>query len=156
MPAVASTWLIAQQCDNGGFRISLTDTGTSCTANTQADLDATSFALMALAASEDDSDATVDAFEDGLNYVLDQQAADGSFGTGNGNSTGLAASVVRGVGDAPDANKAAAFIVSNSATHERRRRRRDRAEQGGRRRREGKRSRPRRPARRSNAPRLRR
>jgi len=113
VPAQALTWLRNQQCDNGGFRSSYEDDAPTCTANAQSDLDATSFALLALAASGDESAATDEAFADGLDFVLDLQADDGSFASGNGNSTGLAASVLRSVGDAPDANRAAAFVMNS-------------------------------------------
>ena len=122
VPAAALTWLRKQQCANGGFRSNFGNavletegaaTNTSCAANSETDLDATTFALLALAASGDESDATVNAFLDGLDYLVSQQADNGSFANGNGNSTGLAASLLRGVGDAPDANLAAKYVIDN-------------------------------------------
>ena len=86
-PSKSVDYLLLQQCPAGGFRIQLADT--QCANNADADLDATSFALMALRTLGDD-----DAFDDGAAYLLSQQTADGGFG-GNANSTGLAGSVLQ-------------------------------------------------------------
>ncbi|HVV37288.1 MAG TPA: hypothetical protein VHC63_11840 [Acidimicrobiales bacterium] len=105
-PAQAVNYLLLQQCPNGGFRSELADT--KCTDNAKADLDATSFALMALAV-QDESSAVTDAIDAGVADVKAAQMTNGSFGD-NANSSGLAASVLRGLGEAPTANKAATFV----------------------------------------------
>ncbi|HVT78762.1 MAG TPA: hypothetical protein VHD87_17105 [Acidimicrobiales bacterium] len=111
-PAQAVSYLLLQQCPNGGFRSELADT--KCTDNAKADLDATSFALMALAV-QDESSAVTNAVNAGVADLKAAQTNDGAFG-GNANSSGLAASVLRGLGDAPTANKAATFVKSLQLT----------------------------------------
>ena len=106
VPAKAVDFLLLQQCPNGGFRVELA--ATKCTDNAKADLDASSFALLAL---DDVASSTVvdAAFDAGLDYLEAQQKPNASFDD-NANSTGLAASLLRAVGNAPDANKAASFV----------------------------------------------
>jgi hypothetical protein len=115
-PAASVEYLLLQQCGNGGFRETLGDT--KCTDNTKASADATSFALMALDAL--DSTAPVDAALDGgADYLAASQHANGSFAGASGesaNSTGLASAVLRGLGDAPRANKGATFVKSIQLT----------------------------------------
>jgi prenyltransferase beta subunit len=112
-PAASVTYLLLQQCPNGGFRETLGDT--QCTDNTKASADATSFALMALG-TVDASDAVSTAADKGVDYLAAAQGSNGAFkGAGNAdsaNSSGLAAAVLRGFGDAPRANKAATYVKS--------------------------------------------
>ena len=116
-PAAAVNYLLLQQCPNGGFREALGDT--QCTDNTKASPDATSFALMALTVV-DESDAVDTGIDKGSDYLATAQGTSGAFkGAGNAdsaNSSGLAAAVLRGLGDAPRANKAAGFVKSVQLT----------------------------------------
>lgn len=107
VPANAVTWLLAQQCPNGGFRTDYSDDLPSCTSDDDADLDGTSFALLALAVStlNEAQQAKVDA---GLEYLLDNQGEDNLIG--NANSSGVAASALRTHGLIPDANTIAAAV----------------------------------------------
>ena len=115
-PTTAVNYLLLQQCANGGFRETLGDT--KCADNSKASADATSFALMALDAL--DSSTAVDAALDaGADYLASVQATSGAFTGAAGesaNSTGLAGSVLRGLGDAPRANKGATFVKSVQLT----------------------------------------
>lgn len=106
VPGKAVEFLLLQQCPSGGFRVALAST--QCADNTKADLDATSFALLALQ-SLTSATATDAAFDRGVDYLLTKFNANGSF-SDNANSTGLAASLLRAAGDSPRANKAAAFV----------------------------------------------
>jgi prenyltransferase beta subunit len=112
-PAAAVNYLLLQQCPNGGFRETLGDA--KCTDTTKASADATSFALMALDVV-DLSDAVDAAIDAGAGYLASVQGANGAFkGAGNSdsaNSSGLAGAVLRGLGDAPRANKAATYVKS--------------------------------------------
>jgi hypothetical protein len=112
VPAKAVEFLLLQQCPNGGFRVQVATT--QCTDDTKADLDGTSFAVMALE-SVDSSDAVDAAFGDAVDYLLSKQNQDASFDD-NANSTGLAASVLRSVGEAPLANKAASYVKTLQLT----------------------------------------
>lgn len=112
VPAKAVEFLLLQQCPNGGFRVELATT--QCADNAKANLDATSFAVMAL--SEVNTSATIDtAFDKGVAYVAGLQKANSSFAD-NANSTGLAATTLRAAGDAPRANRAASFVKTLQLT----------------------------------------
>ena len=110
-PGAAVDYLLLQQCPAGGFRIQLA--ATQCTNDASADLDATSFALMALRALGTAGDE--DAFDDGVAFLRAEQQSNGGFGD-NANSTGLGASVLRDSGYAADADEAAAFVRSLQLT----------------------------------------
>jgi hypothetical protein len=115
-PAAAVNYLLLQQCPNGGFREVLADT--KCTDDTKASADATSFALMALTVV-DESNAVDAAIDSGVGYLDGAQGSSGAFkgaGGDSANSTGLASSALRGLGDAPRANKGATFVKSVQLT----------------------------------------
>jgi hypothetical protein len=116
-PAPAVNYLLLQQCPNGGFRETLGDA--QCTDNTKASPDATSFALMALV-GVDESDAVNTAVDNGIGYLAAAQGTNGAFkgagATDSANSSGLAGADLRGLGDAPRANKAASFVQSLQLT----------------------------------------
>jgi hypothetical protein len=120
VPAAAVTFLLAQQCPAGGFRLSY-DTGDACTSDASIDTDATSFALQAMRAVR--SSASVDrATNDAVAYLVNRQGSDGSFsGTGptggsNANSSGLAAAALRAAARVAEANDAAAYVESLQLT----------------------------------------
>jgi hypothetical protein len=113
IPSTAVTWLLAQQCANGGFRTDYAE-GATCTDNADANADGTSFALYALklATLTVAQDAKID---DALDYLLSLEA-DGTNLIGNANSSGLAASALRAFGLVPDANDVAAGVAGLQLT----------------------------------------
>ncbi|MBA2608708.1 MAG: hypothetical protein H0U92_07210, partial [Actinobacteria bacterium] len=113
IPASSVTWLLAQQCANGGFRTDYAE-GVACTDNADANADGTSFALFALkrATLTQAQDAKID---DALDYLLSLEA-DGTNLIGNANSSGLAASALRSFGLVPDANDVAAGVAALQLT----------------------------------------
>jgi hypothetical protein len=116
VPAAAVSFLISQQCPAGGFRLDYSS-GDACTSNASIDTDATSFAVQALLAAPA-STAVSTAATNGVTWLLDKQAGNGSFaGSGptavaNANSTGLAAAALRAAGRFAAANEAATFVES--------------------------------------------
>ena len=100
-----------QQCPNGGFRLALGDA--QCTENAQADPDSTALAVQALIAAGGHLGVVK-----GLDYLVGNQAADGSFGGGksteaaNANSTGLAGQALLAGGRSAAARKAVNFLRS--------------------------------------------
>lgn len=112
VPANAIAWLLAQQCPNGGFRTDYSE-GVACTSDDEADIDGTSFALLALKVSTL-TEAQQDQVADGLDFLLGEQDNDNLIG--NANSSGLAASALRTHGLIPDANDVAAAIETLQLT----------------------------------------
>lgn len=116
VPASAVTFLLAQQCPAGGFRLTY-GTTPACSDDAQADSDATALALQALL-SVDRTTSVLGALRHGTDWLLSRQAPDGSFGgTGptaaaNANSTGLIAQYLRAAGQTAAADRAAAWITS--------------------------------------------
>ncbi len=94
----ATDFLLAQQCSEGFFRLTLgASLAASCDAAAapQASTDVTGLALLALRSQDDDSDVA-EAIDAAAEWLSDTQAADGSWGgdapttAPNANSTGLA------------------------------------------------------------------
>jgi hypothetical protein len=104
-PAPAGAWIAARQCPSGAFSWG------DCA---YADADHTAMAVQAMAAAGGQQ-AAVDA---GVQWLLDQQNADGGWGDGgsNANSTGLAAQTVRMAGHGAEADAAADWVVSVQKT----------------------------------------
>lgn len=102
----AVAYLKAQQCTDGGFRLSA---GTGCVS----DPDVTSFAVQALVAVGDNAAAAR-----GTDYLATRQEADGGVGGGpttegtNANSSGLAAVAFSITGKTANATRAADFVKS--------------------------------------------
>ncbi len=117
VPAAAVTFLLHQQCPDGGFRL-LYDSGSSCTAGSQDDPDATGLAVQALSALPS-SAATTTARDAAVAWLKTvQNPATGSFsGSGptanvpNANSTGLAGAALRLGGEAAAATKAQTYLT---------------------------------------------
>jgi len=119
----ATDYLLAQQCQDGWFRLDFTkDAGASdqsCDGDpsSKPDLDATAFAVQALGA--DDSAQVASHVDAAKAWLEKQQAADGSFGGGSGsttansNSTGLAGTVLAQTGETAAAEKAATWVFAH-------------------------------------------
>jgi LPXTG-motif cell wall-anchored protein len=101
------SFLAESACPGGGFP--LTFGKATCTP----DPDATAVAVQALAAAGDDAAAAA-----GIQWLVGDQRADGSFGGGessqgpNTNSTGLAGQALRAAGATAAAGRAAAYLRS--------------------------------------------
>lgn len=122
----ATDFLLAQQCDEGFFRLSFAAADAAdqdCDADPAAEgsTDVTAFALMALAAqAAPGTQADVDAaIASGTAWLVETQGADGSWGgdapttAPNANSTGLAGWVLSeldGAGAAAAAERAAGYV----------------------------------------------
>lgn len=113
----ALAYLLAQQCDDGGFREALAArdaTDIECRSDASA-LDTTATVLLQLRAIADEGAAVTAAIGEAEEWLAQQQAANGSFGGGsdfgaNANATGLAAWALAEGGDVAAAEKAAAWL----------------------------------------------
>lgn len=109
----ATDYLVAQQCDNGGFLLALSDDG--CGTATNISIDTTAFVVQALAEAGDAGYEGADAaIADAVDFLVDTQAEDGSFSdvTGpNSNSTGLAAVALATGGESAAATAAADYVA---------------------------------------------
>jgi hypothetical protein len=115
----ALTFLLQQQCPNGGFRLSFTASKTasdqSCTDNSQAQIDATSVTLIELNAIGY-SGAAINSAE---TFLVGKQAVSGAWGgdpggaAENANATGLAAWAL---GNTAQSAKGAAWLRDHQAT----------------------------------------
>ncbi len=108
--AKAVDFLLKQQCNDGGFRMTFTDT--QCT-TTAGDTDATSLAVQALSA-EGGHDAAVTK---AVNFIAGKQQSNGGVvepaaqAAPNTNSTGLAAVAFTLAGKTAEAAKAKSFVA---------------------------------------------
>ncbi len=104
-PAAAVDYLVAAECDDGGFPLDFEKP--TCTPDT----DATALVAQALAAAGAGAPAGR-----AVDWLLDQQKPDGSFGGGastegaNANSTGVAAQALAAAGEEAAAARAVAFL----------------------------------------------
>ena len=117
VPADAVSFLLAQQCPAGGFRL-FYDSGATCAADAETDTDATSLAVEALQVV-DQNTAIKAASAKAVTWLLGHQdSTTGSFsGTGptatpNSNSTGVAAAALRSAGEGAAADKAAGYVAA--------------------------------------------
>jgi hypothetical protein len=105
VPQEAVDFLLAQQCDDGGFR------GDPNAATCVSDLDATGFAAQALVGAGEDT-----AAGDALDFLVTKQAANGGFlnqdGQYNANTAGVAAQAFAAGGRASELALAQDFIAS--------------------------------------------
>lgn len=115
VPTQAVTFLLAQQCPSGGFRLFYA-TGTGCTDDASADSDTTALALQALL-SVDPTPDTATAVDDAVTWLASRQLPDGAWGgTGptaaaNSNSTGIITQALRAAGRTDLAELGAAWIA---------------------------------------------
>ncbi len=117
--ASALAFLLQQQCSNGGFRLTFTASKTasdqSCTDDTQAQIDATSVALIELKAIGQGGAPVTNA----TNYLIGKQAPSGAWGgdpggaAENANATGLAAWALGNTAQSADG---AAWLRDHQAT----------------------------------------
>jgi hypothetical protein len=121
VPPEAVTFLLAQQCPAGGFRL-FYDGGDRCTTDGEADTDATAMAIEALLVQSGAPGASA-SLNRALGWLVRQQdSATGAFaGTGptatpNANTTGLAAKALLAARQASAANKAGVWIQSLQLT----------------------------------------
>ncbi len=117
VPPEAVTFLLAQQCPAGGFRL-FYDSGDQCTSDGEADTDATAMAIEALVVQPGAPGAS-GSLNRAVAWLLAQQdGASGAFvGTGptatpNANTTGLAAKALRSAGQTAAVSRAGQWILS--------------------------------------------
>ena len=116
----ATEFLLAQQCEEGFFRqdfapVDAADQSCDGDPGAESSTDVTALAVLALLPQSDDTDvqAAIDAATD---WLIDEQAPDGSFGSGadiptpNTNSTGLAGWALGESGDLTPAERAAGWV----------------------------------------------
>ena len=121
--ADALSFLLDQQCPNGGFRLSFTASktasGQSCTDNAQAQIDATSVALIELKAINSSASPVTTAITNATAYLVGEQQLSGAWGgdpggaAANANATGLAAWAL---GDTAESADGAAWLRDHQAT----------------------------------------
>ena len=113
-PGSAVSFLVAQQCPAGGFRLFLTG-GRGCTSDVSADADTTALSVLALLEANGSPDSTTTR---ALDWLERAQQADGSLASSgpgavaNANSTGLAAAAFTIGGRTEAAARARAWIVA--------------------------------------------
>jgi hypothetical protein len=116
VPAGAVTYLLAQQCPSGGFRL-FYDSGASCTDSTQADTDATGLAVQALGAAPSSAAVTTAKGKAVAWLVSHQDPTTGSLSSSgpatqpNANSTGLGVAALRLGGETAAADKGQAYVA---------------------------------------------
>ncbi|MFL6101513.1 MAG: prenyltransferase/squalene oxidase repeat-containing protein [Actinomycetales bacterium] len=116
VPADAVTFLLAQQCPSGGFRL-FYDSGDACTDSTQADTDATGLAVQALGAAPSSAAVTTAKGQAVAWLVSHQDPMTGSLSSSgpaaqpNANSTGLGVAALRLGGETAAADQGAAYVA---------------------------------------------
>jgi hypothetical protein len=122
----AAEYLLAQQCEEGFFRLAFTADAAAadqtCDGDpaSKPDVDATAFAVWALSDRTDDA-GTGDQVDKAVAWLQDHQATDGSFGGGtptmtpNSNSTGLVGWVLGEAGETDTAERAATWVRQHQA-----------------------------------------
>lgn len=110
-------YLVASQCDNGGFPSTASATTGACNSNDDVDNDSTAMALQALnSAGVASRPGVSEAIDKAANYLVNEQGEDGSFDAppwvgANANTTGLVAQTLRIVGRASEADRATAWLT---------------------------------------------
>ncbi|MGQ2911756.1 hypothetical protein [Aeromicrobium sp.] len=117
----ATTFLLQQQCADGGFRLDFTATDTSCSGD-DAQTDSTAIAVDALL-PQSGTPAVATALDEAEAWLNSQQdASTGAFAGGPGtetvntNSTAVAAVALEKLGQADRAAKAAAWVAERQVT----------------------------------------
>lgn len=105
-------WLLAQQCDNGGFPSYRADTSAPCAADVPLDSNATALALQALRGVDSHEDKTAKAMESAKGWLRGNQNKDGGWGYNPGspsdaNSTALVIGALAATGEQPGEVKSA-------------------------------------------------
>lgn len=115
VPSDAISFLLAQQCPSGGFRLFFL--GAGCTDDAAADVDATAMSIQALLAAKAAGSPGVDsAITDGLDWLEVLQGLDGSFtasgpsGVPNSQTTALSSQALRAGGRTDAADAASAWV----------------------------------------------
>jgi hypothetical protein len=115
VPGPAVTYLLAQQCPSGAFRL-FYDSGSSCTDSAEGDTDATGLAVQALAALAPAAPITTAITNATAWLVAHQNATTGALSssgpaaTPNSNSTGLGVAALRLAGQSAAADKGQAYV----------------------------------------------
>jgi hypothetical protein len=126
----ATSFLLAQQCKAGYFRLNFTPDKTAANQtcngdkrkNRAPDTDATALAVLSLLEDPTPSKAVRAAINRAVAWLVKSQANNGSFGGGtateapNANSTGLAARVLASTGECAKANKAVSWLGKLTVT----------------------------------------
>ncbi|KQP78366.1 hypothetical protein ASF37_07305 [Aeromicrobium sp. Leaf289] len=116
----ATTFLLQQQCADGGFRLDFTATDTSCSGD-DAQTDSTAIAVDALL-PQSGTPAVATALAEAEAWLVSQQGDDKSFSggpgteTANTNSTAVAAVALEKLGEEQAAADAAAWIAQRQVT----------------------------------------
>ena len=120
----ALSFLLSQQCPNGGFRLtfnsSTTSSSQSCTDNTQAQIDATSVALIELKSLGSSASPVTSAITNATSFLVGKQQSSGAWGgdpggsAENSNATGLAAWAL---GNTAQSAKGAGWLRDHQATY---------------------------------------
>lgn len=119
----ATDFLLEQQCKDGWFRLSFTadpraeDQSCDGDRTSKPDVDATAFAVIALAGQADD-DAVSESLDRAVGWLEQEQADDGSFATGspavaNSNSTGVAGWALAEADETGAAEQAASWLAAH-------------------------------------------
>lgn len=119
--AAATDYLLAQQCEEGFFRLDLSKPKAKDQSCDGADVDAeqapdvTALVVLQLAPVADEHEEVDAALEDARTWLLDQQADDGTFSdpqnSTNANTIGLAGWALRVLGEDEAADRAAVWLT---------------------------------------------
>jgi hypothetical protein len=119
IPGAAVTFLLAQQCPGGGFRL-FYDSGDTCTSDSEADPDATGLTIEALVTTGATGGSV--AASRAASWLVARQDSSGAFGGAgptaalNANSTAIIARALRLAGQTAAADKAGAWLLSLQLT----------------------------------------
>ncbi|MBB0230504.1 prenyltransferase/squalene oxidase repeat-containing protein, partial [Streptomyces calidiresistens] len=105
-PPAAVTWLLGQQCPEGGFPAHLPEPGAACDGDPAVDTNATGMAVQALAAVADGDAAADAALDSAVEWLLSARNEDGGWpyasgGESDANSTAVALSALYAIGADP-------------------------------------------------------
>ena len=119
IPSEAVTFLLAQQCPGGGFRL-FYDSGDTCTNDSEADPDATGLTIEALVTTG--APGGSNAASRAISWLVARQDASGAFGGAgptvalNANTTAIVGRALRIAGQTGAADKAGAWLLSLQLT----------------------------------------
>ncbi|MQS08173.1 prenyltransferase/squalene oxidase repeat-containing protein [Streptomyces alkaliphilus] len=106
VPPAAVTWLLGQQCPEGGFPAYLPEPGAACDGEPAVDTNATGMAVQALAAAAEEDAAAQAVLDSAVEWLLSARNEDGGWayapgGESDANSTAVALSALYAVGAEP-------------------------------------------------------